>query len=99
MSDKGTEHVDFADILSQLDQIRGNLDMDCEKLQVALTGVFRLLGGRKSELLKGLGGQQEDLEAYTLKLISELRKNSNDQLLLLKKKLEVMQSVADDRKP
>ena len=52
--------------------------MDCEKLQVALTGVFRLLGGRKSELLKSLGGQQEDLEVYTLKLISDLRKKRAD---------------------
>ena len=96
MSDKATERADLVNILNQLDRIRANLDMECEKLQVALTGVFRLLGGEDSELLRSLGGRQQNLEAYTLKLISDLRRSSNDQLLQLRKTLEMTENPKSD---
>ncbi len=43
-----------------------------EKLLVALTGVFRLLDGKQS-MLTTLQGSPTDIQAYILKLLSQVR--------------------------
>jgi hypothetical protein len=79
---------ELVEIVDKVNSIRKSIDMNCEKLQVALTGVFRLLDGERAEILSGLGGSQEDLRAYIVKLVSELRRDSDDQFVQLQHKLE-----------
>ena len=91
MTEKGAGEPDLVDIANTVDSIRKSIDVNCEKLQVALTGVFRLLNGERTEILSGLGGRKEDLRAYVVKLVSELRRNADDQFVQLQRKLETLQ--------
>ena len=67
-----TPEVQFAKIIEGIDQKARFSDDAFEKLLVALTGVFRLLDGKHS-MLAALQGKPEDLQAYILKLLGQVR--------------------------
>ena len=90
MTEEVAGQPELADIVDKVNSIRKSIDMNCEKLQVALTGVFRLLDGERTEILSGLGGRQEDLRAYVVKLVSDLRRDSDNQFVQLQHKLEML---------
>jgi hypothetical protein len=70
----------LAGLLQFAKRIRDEMNADCEKIQIALTGVLRLVGGEKTQILEGLGGRREDLQKYMLDLVSEMRQKSVGQL-------------------
>ncbi|NHJ13975.1 MAG: hypothetical protein EAX95_09875 [Candidatus Thorarchaeota archaeon] len=74
---------DLAELLQFAKKIRDEMNTDCEKIQIALTGVLRLVGGEKTQILEGLGGRREDLQRYLLDLVSEMRQKSKGQLTQL----------------
>ncbi len=90
MAERTTKQPDLADIIDKVGTIRKSINMNCEKLQVALTGVFRLMNGDKTEILSSLGGRQEDLKAYAVKLVSELRRDADDQFTHLQNQLGML---------
>ena len=67
-----TPEVQFAKIIEGIDQKARFSDDAFEKLLVALTGVFRLLEVKHS-MLAALQGNPEDIQAYILKLLGQVR--------------------------
>ncbi|NHI84168.1 MAG: hypothetical protein EAX81_07700 [Candidatus Thorarchaeota archaeon] len=80
MGEQPEWQTEFAQVMHLVKTIKNEMDTDYEKIQVALAGVLRLLSGEKTQILKGLGGRQEDLQRYILELLSEMRKKSARQL-------------------
>lgn len=97
MTDKVVKQPELNDIIDRVESIRKSIDMNCEKLQVALTGVFRLLDGERTDILSGLGGSQQDLRAYVVKIVSELRSDADDQFAQLQHILELLMEKKQDQ--
>ncbi|MHA1905950.1 MAG: hypothetical protein ACW98Y_01540 [Candidatus Thorarchaeota archaeon] len=78
-----TSESQFGKILESIDEKARVSDESFEKLLVALAGVFRLLDGKQS-MLTTLQGNPEEIQAYILKLLDQLRTMVSDGYITLK---------------
>ncbi len=86
IDDKMLLHLE--EILSVVESYQNDIDAEFEKLQIALTGVIRLLSGDASSTLQGLGGNPEQLKAYIVRLTSSLRDRAGTQWADVRKRLQ-----------
>lgn len=76
-------------ILNVIDDNIRNSEVALDKLLVALTGVFRLLDGKQSTL-QTLRGKPEDVQAYTFKLLGQVREIVSDGYNTLKEDIQTV---------
>lgn len=86
-------------LLSLLNEEQAEIDALHEKFQVALTGVFRLVGDN-TPTLTNLHGKTEDLKGYIIQLNTDVIKATTKSYRSLRKRIEeVMELVSlSDRK-
>lgn len=86
-------------LLSLLNEEQAEIDALHEKFQVALTGVFRLVGDN-TPTLTNLHGKTEDLKGYIIQLNTDVIKATTKSHRSLRKRIEeVMELVSlSDRK-
>ncbi|MHA2424570.1 MAG: hypothetical protein ACXAEF_07265 [Candidatus Thorarchaeota archaeon] len=94
MNDISKSKVD--NILNSIDEKTRHTEEAFEKLLVALTGMFRLLDGKQS-ILATLQGTPEEIQAYILKLLGELRISVHDSYTNLKTDIQAVSKELEKR--
>ncbi|MGD2072479.1 MAG: hypothetical protein PVG65_03220 [Candidatus Thorarchaeota archaeon] len=77
-------------IIQTVQNYKGQSEMEFEKLQVALTGVLRLLTGEKNSPLTKIQGTSQELSSYIIRQVSELYVNIMDRLENLSSNLNLV---------
>jgi hypothetical protein len=78
----------LSEIAQTVQNNKKQTEVEFEKLQVALTGVLRLLAGEKSSPLIRMQGTPQDVKGYIIRLVSELHVNIVNRWETLSAKLE-----------
>jgi hypothetical protein len=79
--------IELTSLLDLIDEIRGKINAEHDKFQVALTNTLRLLDGKNPTLAK-MKGNEEDLKAFLIKSSMNPRQTSLESLDQLRSKVE-----------
>lgn len=78
-------------------RMQGEIELEYEKFQVALSGVLRILSGDGSAILKTIQGSPEEVKGYLIQLASQLRQHTTESWESLKLELDNMIELAQGK--
>ncbi len=89
--------LQLTELRSNTVRMQGEIELEYEKFQVALSGVLRILSGDGSAILKTIQGSPEEVKGYLIQLASQLRQHTTESWESLKLELDNMIELAQGK--